>query len=54
MEIEGKNGREMLDDRNYKLKQDKNTSAGAGLNRVVAGCVTKKADGGHSKRCSNN
>lgn len=37
MEIEGKNGREMLDDRNYKLKQDKNTSSGAELSRVVAG-----------------
>ena len=54
MEIEGKNGREMLDDRNYKLKQDKNTSAGAGLSPVFAGCGIKKADVGHSKRCSNN
>lgn len=42
MEIEGKNGREVLDDRNYKLKQDKNTSAGAELSRVVAGCGIKK------------
>jgi len=51
MEIEGKNGREMLDERNCKLK---NTSAGAGLSRVVAGCGIEKADVGHSKRCSNN
>jgi len=39
---------------NRSRMRDKNTSAGAGLSRVVAGCGIEKADVGHSKRCSNN